>query len=109
MELGLSKVGFLVLPHVWSVSRSASAIKHSTRLGEVPYVFYNHYTMSSPDLSHYSELEAAETLGVTVEELRSLVQRYINPGEEVSATATYSRSDIIVLRVLASKAPALIS
>lgn len=60
----------------------------------------------------YTEQEAADALGVSVEQLRSLVAAHILSGESSPAPiepgiAQYSRSDLILLRFLRSQpAPA---
>ena len=56
-----------------------------------------------PSKSNFTELEAANRLGVTVDQLRVMVQRHIVAGatEAVSTpVATYSSSDLVVLKLL---------
>lgn len=51
----------------------------------------------------YTAQEAAETLGVSMEQLRQLVLQHINPNEEEVAhiqTATFQASDLVILRML---------
>jgi hypothetical protein len=51
----------------------------------------------------YSTAEAAQRLGLSVEQLRTLVRRHIALDEEVPENATFQASDLVVLRVLASR------
>lgn len=53
----------------------------------------------------YSETEAAETLGVSVEELRALVRDHIAAGEESGngALMLFHSSDLLVLRILGGR------
>ena len=62
----------------------------------------NHAPNCAPKVE-YSEHEAAQMLGVTVEELRSLVRAHIVKDDESAdpAVPTYHKSDLVVLRVLA--------
>lgn len=56
-----------------------------------------------PTKAQYTEVEAAEVLGITVERLRSLVKDHILNGEEeagVLSHASYQPSDLLVLRFL---------
>lgn len=53
--------------------------------------------------ARYSESEAASRLGVSVEQLRTLVKRHISNDEEVPENATFHASDLIVLSVLAGR------
>ena len=60
-----------------------------------------------PAKAQYTEAEAAEVLGITVERLRSLVQDHILKGEDeagVLSHACYQPSDLLVLRFLTSGA-----
>ena len=53
--------------------------------------------------SHYSESEAAEALGVSVERLRDLIKNYIVVAEEDLSNvpnATFQPSDLLLLRIL---------
>lgn len=53
----------------------------------------------------YSEAEAADELGVTIEQLRSLVQHHIVEGEEGVPNvpvSSFHPSDLVVLRILAA-------
>ncbi len=54
--------------------------------------------------THYSETEAAHELGVSVEQLRSLVRHHIVDTEDEAgniALATYQPSDLLLIRLLA--------
>jgi hypothetical protein len=57
--------------------------------------------------SQYSETEAAEELGISVEQLRTMIRSHVVDREEdlsnVAAT-TFQPSDILVLRLLANNA-----
>jgi hypothetical protein len=58
-----------------------------------------------PDVNkaQYSEAEVADQLGVTVEELRMLIRRYIVIEENEATSvpmATFQASDLLVLRLL---------
>lgn len=58
-----------------------------------------------PTKSHYSEAEAAVALGVSVDDLRSLIRRHLlKPDEDSStvASATFQPSDLLVLRMVLS-------
>lgn len=51
----------------------------------------------------YSEQEAATTLGIGVEELRSLVRRHIVKADETAVIdiPSYQASDLVMLRIFA--------
>jgi hypothetical protein len=51
--------------------------------------------------AYYSEDEAARKLGVSVDELRSLVRNHISTGEEMPAVEVFQPSDLVLLRILA--------
>ena len=56
-----------------------------------------------PTKSHYSEAEAADALGVSVEQLRSLIKNYVVVAEEDLSNvpnATFQPSDLLLLRIL---------
>jgi DNA-binding transcriptional MerR regulator len=60
---------------------------------------------TKPAKAQYTESEAAEVLGISVEKLRSLVREHILNGEEESGVlpyASYQPSDLLVLRFLTS-------
>ncbi len=53
--------------------------------------------------SYYSESEAAEALGVSIDQFRSLVRTHIVHGEdeqEMTPSTTFQPSDLVVLRLL---------
>lgn len=58
--------------------------------------------------SQYSETEAAEELGVSVNELRTMIRSHVVERDEdltnVPAT-TFQPSDLLILRLLAGKRP----
>jgi len=58
--------------------------------------------------SHYSETEAAEELGVSVEQLRLMIRSHVVDRDEdlsnIPATS-FQPSDLLILRLLAGKAP----
>lgn len=61
-----------------------------------------------PAKAHYSEAEAAEALGVTIEELHRLIRSYIVRGEEEIPSlsqANFQPSDLLLLRILAGQCP----
>jgi hypothetical protein len=56
--------------------------------------------------TQYSEAEAAQELGVTVEQLRVLIRRHIAQTDEDLnniAIATFHASDLLILKLLASQ------
>ena len=60
---------------------------------------------TKPIKSHYSEMEAAIALGVSVDVLRSLIRSHIVKGEDEMAnvaSATFQASDLLILRMLLS-------
>jgi hypothetical protein len=60
--------------------------------------------------TQYSELEAAQELGVTVEQLRTLIRSHIARSEEDLnhiAVASFHPSDLLVLKILAGQNPNL--
>ena len=62
--------------------------------------------------THYSEAEAAQELGVTVEQLRVLIRNHIAKTDEDLAhiaVATFHPSDLLVLKILAGQSTALAS
>ena len=52
----------------------------------------------------YSEHEAARVLGISVEQLRSLVKLHIVKDEDVpeDAYSTFQQSDLLILKILSS-------
>ncbi len=60
-------------------------------------------TTTRPAKSHYSESEAAVALGVSVEQLRTLIKSHILKGDEDPqnvAQATFQPSDLLILRMM---------
>ena len=60
-------------------------------------------TATRPTKSHYSESEAASALGVSVDELRTLIRSHIVKAEEDMVnvpTTTFQPSDLLVLRMI---------
>lgn len=54
--------------------------------------------------THYSETEAAQELGVSVEQLRTLIRHHIIASDDEMgnlAIATYQPSDLLLIRLLA--------
>ncbi len=61
-----------------------------------------------PQKAQYSEVEAAEALGVSVEELRRLIRHHIVNGEDdlpSLSQANFQPSDLLLLRILAGQCP----
>ena len=61
---------------------------------------------SKQNKTQYSELEAAQELGVTVEQLRVLIRNHIAQSDEDLnhiAIATFHPSDLLVLKLLAGQ------
>ena len=52
---------------------------------------------------YYSEDEAARKLGLSVDQLRSLVRDHISTGEEIPAVDNFQPSDLVLLRILAQQ------
>ncbi|MGP0073863.1 MAG: hypothetical protein ACLPWF_18260 [Bryobacteraceae bacterium] len=62
--------------------------------------------------TQYSEVEAAQELGVTVDQLRVLIRNHIAKSDEDLthiAVATFHPSDLLVLKILAGQSGALLS
>jgi len=62
--------------------------------------------------TQYSESEAAQELGVTVDELRVLIRNHIAKSDEDLthiAIATFHPSDLLVLKILAGQASVPVS
>jgi len=56
--------------------------------------------------SYYTEAEAARSMGVTIDELRSLIRRHIVETEDDLSNcpkATYYPADLVVLKLLSTK------
>jgi hypothetical protein len=67
---------------------------------------------SKQNKTQYSEAEAAQELGVTVEQLRVLIRSHIAQTDEDLnhiAIATFHPSDLLVLRILAGQSTATAS
>jgi hypothetical protein len=67
-----------------------------------------------PGKGHYSETEAAEALGLSVEKLRALVRRHIADSDEDLTNLSIAHlqpSDLLLLRILARQnaTPVLVS
>ena len=61
---------------------------------------------SRPNKAQYSEVEAAQELGVTVEQLRVLIRSHIAQSDEDLnhiAIASFHPSDLLVLKILAGQ------
>ena len=59
-----------------------------------------------PAKTHYSEVEAAHELGLTVEELRTLIRSHIAQSDEDLnhiAVASFHPSDLLVLKLLSGR------
>lgn len=61
-------------------------------------------TVKNP-MSNYSESEAAHRLGVSIEQLRDLVQQHIVGGDTSATTpvSTFSSSDLVLLRFVSQQ------
>ena len=56
--------------------------------------------------SHYSETEAAEELGISIEQLRTMIRSHVVDKDEDLTnvpTTTFQASDLLILRLLSSK------
>lgn len=65
--------------------------------------------LSRTGKSHYSESEAAEELGISIEQLRLMIRSHvIDRDEDLTnvASTSFQPSDLVVLRLLAGKPPA---
>jgi hypothetical protein len=51
---------------------------------------------------NYTETEAAEKLGVSVDQLRTLVRSYICRGEDSGVISNFHPTDLVVLRILSA-------
>jgi hypothetical protein len=54
---------------------------------------------------NYTETQAAEKLGISVDQLRNLVSSHIGCGEDGTRVSTFRPSDLVVLRILSAGAP----
>ena len=60
--------------------------------------------MTRPGRSQYTEVEAAEELGVSVEQLRTMIRSHVVDREEDANNIpvhTFQPSDLLILRLLA--------
>ena len=60
--------------------------------------------MTRPSKSQYTEVEAAEELGVSVDRLRSIIRSHVVDREEDAENipvTTFQPSDLLILRLLA--------
>jgi hypothetical protein len=67
---------------------------------------------SKQNKTQYSEVEAAQELGVSVEQLRVLIRNHIAKSDEDLAhiaVATFHPSDLLVLKILAGQSASLAS
>jgi len=95
-------------PARWYISTSGNTvceIKHSPRLGGARTSAYNAIEMpvTRPAKSQYSEVEAAEELGVSVEQLRVLIRSHVVERDEDLSNVpvtTFQPSDLLILRLL---------
>ena len=59
--------------------------------------------LTKPNKTHFSETEAADHLGLSVDQFRSLIRNYVAPGDEemknVSQTM-FQQSDLLLLKLL---------
>ncbi|MGB6947310.1 MAG: hypothetical protein WBE37_33230 [Bryobacteraceae bacterium] len=65
---------------------------------------------SKQNKTQYSEVEAAQELGVTVEQLRVLIRRHVAQSDEDLnhiAIATFHPSDLLLLKILAGQSSVL--
>jgi hypothetical protein len=61
---------------------------------------------ATPHKTHYSELEVANALGVSIDELRRLIRHHIVRGEDELPSlsqASFQPSDLLLLRILAGQ------
>jgi hypothetical protein len=64
--------------------------------------------MAKTGKSHFTEAEAAEELGLSVDSLRSLIRTHlVNSEEEITnlPAATFQRSDLLLLKFIAKRLP----
>ena len=63
-------------------------------------------TLTKPGKSHYSEAEAAAALGVSIDQLRSLVRSHLVEAEEDLnnlSIAGFQPSDLLLIRLLSGR------
>lgn len=66
----------------------------------------NPMVLPKPRKTHYSDIEAARALGVTIEEFHDLIRYHIAENDEDiqhSRRAVYHASDLLVLRLLSNR------
>lgn len=64
---------------------------------------------NKPAKTHYTEIETAQELGVSVERLRTIIREHVMPTDDEirpAAIATFQPSDVLLLKLLASQASA---
>ena len=64
--------------------------------------------LTKPNKSQYSEAEAAAEIGVSIDELRTLIKSHVVDQEEDLKnvpSATFQPSDLVLLRILAKQHP----
>jgi hypothetical protein len=93
------------------VRRSPGVNKRSNQLGwllRAGTIKIQEMQLNRTGKSQYSETEAAEELGVSVIQLRTMIRSHVVDRDEdlgnVPAT-TFQPSDLLILRLLAGKAP----
>jgi hypothetical protein len=62
--------------------------------------------LTKPNKSQYSETEAAAEIGVSVDQLRSLIKNFVVDREEDLnnvPSATFQPSDLVLLRILSKQ------
>ncbi len=65
--------------------------------------------LSRTGKSHYSEAEAAEELGITIMQLRTMIRSHVVDRDEDLSNVpqtTFQASDLVILRLLAKMQPA---
>jgi hypothetical protein len=89
------------------VRRTLFRTKRSARLGRPrvgPTIGLTAMLMTRPGRSQYTEIEAAEELGVSVEHLRKIIRSHVVDQEEDANNIpvhTFQPSDLLILRLLA--------
>ena len=66
----------------------------------------SYLNVAKPQKAQYSETEAAEALGVTIDELRLLIRSHIAKSDDDIpnlAQASFQPSDLLLLRILAAQ------
>jgi hypothetical protein len=67
--------------------------------------------LTKPNKSQYSEAEAAAEIGVSVDQLRTLIKSFVVDQEDLNnvPSATFQPSDLVLLRILAKQGLASIA